>query len=83
MYEVVFVERVEKYLDKLNRQDKYRILNSLNKLRIRPQAYLTRLVGEKSYKFRVGDYRLIIDLQHDVLIVLVVKIGHRKKIYKR
>ena len=57
-------------------------LNSLDKLRIRPEHFLVRLVGEISYKFRVGDYRLIVDLNNNQLSVLVIKIGHRKNIYK-
>ena len=57
-------------------------IKALEKLRIRPEHYLVRLVGEKSYKFRVGNYRIIIDLNKNQLSVLVIKIGHRKNIYK-
>ena len=82
MYDIIFVSKVQKYLEKLNRNDEKRIVKALEKLRIRPEAYLIRLVGEESYKFRVGDYRLIIDLNKTQLIVLVVKIGHRRNVYK-
>ena len=82
MYEIIISKRVEKFLDKLNDKERERIILALERLRIRPESYLTRLVGEKSYKFRVGDYRLIIDLEKNQLAVLVVKIGHRKNIYK-
>ena len=81
MYNIVLVERAEKFLDKLNNKDRERILRALERVRIRPETYLIRLVGDKGYKFRVGDYRLIIDLKKKELIVLVVKIGHRKKVY--
>ncbi len=83
MYEIIITKKVEKFLDKLNSKERERIIFALEKLRIRPEAYLKRLVGEKSYKFRVGNYRLIIDLNKNYLQVLVVKIGHRKNIYKR
>ena len=73
-------KRVAKFIDKLDSQDRDRIVLSLDKLRIRPEAYLTRLVGDKSYKFRVGDYRLIVDVEHDRLLVLVIDVGHRKNI---
>ena len=82
MYEIILAKNVEKYLDKLSSNDKARILNALGKLRIRPSAYLVRLVGEKGYKFRVGKYRLIVDLDNNQLIVLVLDVGHRKNIYK-
>lgn len=75
MYEIILSKRV----DKLDPKDRERIILSLDKLRIRPEAYLKKLVGEKSYKFRVGDYRLIVDLENDKLLVLDVDIGHRKK----
>jgi len=81
MYEIILSRNVEKYLDKLNSKDRERIINSLEKLRIRPEHFLVRLVGEKSYKFRVGEYRLIVDLNKNQLLVLVIKIGHRKNIY--
>ena len=80
MYEIILAKNVEKYLDKLNYKDRERIINSLDKLRIRPEHFLVRLVGSKSYKFRVGNYRLIIDLNKDKLIVLVVEMGHRRNI---
>ncbi|NOZ80686.1 MAG: type II toxin-antitoxin system RelE/ParE family toxin [DPANN group archaeon] len=82
MYEIILAKNVEKYLDKLNSKERERIISSLEKLRIRPEHYLVRLVGEKSYKFRVGNYRLIVDLDNNQLSVLVIKIGHRKNIYK-
>jgi len=81
MYNIVLVERAEKFLDKLNNKDIERILRALERLRIRPETYLIRLVGDKAYKFRFGEYRLIIDLKKKDLVILVVKIGHRKKIY--
>jgi mRNA interferase RelE/StbE len=35
------------------------------------------------WKYRVGDYRLICSLEHDRLVVLVLRIGHRREIYSR
>ena len=82
MYEVILSKSVEKFIDKLDSKERERIIFALERLRIVPERYLKRLVGEQCYKFRVGNYRLIIDLKTDKLLVLVVKIGHRKNIYK-
>lgn len=43
------------------------------------------LVGDKSglWRYRVGDYRLICEVQQDKVVILVVEIGHRRDIYKR
>lgn len=83
MYEIILSKRIEKFFHKIHSQDRERIIFSLEKLRIRPQAYLKRLVGETSYKFRVGDYRLIVDLESNKLLILVIDIGHRKNIYRK
>ena len=82
MYDIILAKKVEKFLDKLEFKDREKIILALNKLRIRPEAYLTRLIGEKAYKFRVGNYRLIVDLNKNQLFILIIKIGHRKNIYK-
>ena len=81
MYEIIFSDSAEKQLKKLERVLQERIISSLDRIRIRPEAFLTRLVGKECYKFRVGDYRIIIDLDQDRLIILVIEIGHRKKVY--
>jgi mRNA interferase RelE/StbE len=35
------------------------------------------------WKYRVGDYRLICSLENDRLVVLVLRVGHRREVYKR
>jgi mRNA interferase RelE/StbE len=50
-----------------------------------PRQIGERLTGTLSefWRYRVGDYRLICSLEHDRLVVLVLRIGHRREIYKR
>jgi mRNA interferase RelE/StbE len=83
MYQIVFSPKARKQLLKLQREDQKRILKALKRIRIRPEAYLTKLVNESAYKFRVGDYRILIDIIENKLILLVIKVGHRKSIYKQ
>jgi len=82
MYEIEYSNRAIKELKKLPKEKQEKILAVLDRARIRPEAYFERLVGEKSYKIRAGDYRIIADLQAKKLHILVIKIGHRKNIYK-
>lgn len=82
MYEVILSESAEKFLKKLPNEAKIRIISTLERTRIRPEVHFERLVGEKLYKLRAGDYRIIADIQQGNLIILVIKIGHRKNIYK-
>lgn len=82
MYNILFSDKAKKQLEKLNKSIQSRIINSLERIRIRPEAYITKMVGDPGYKFRVGDYRIILDIEKDKLLVLVIKIGHRKNIYQ-
>ena len=81
MYEILFSDKASKQFYKLERSLQERIINSLERIRIRPEAYVTKLVGDPAYKLRVGDYRIFLDIDQGKLIILVIKIGHRKNVY--
>ncbi len=81
MYSIEFTEIAEKQFKKLHRDLQERIIKSLERIKIRPEAYIEKLVGIPGYKFRVGNYRLILDVQNEKLLILVIKVGHRKNIY--
>ncbi len=82
MYEVLLTTKAKKQLKKLEPEIRKRIISTLKRVRIRPETYLTKLVGDPGFKLRVGDYRLIIDINKGKLILLVLQVGHRRKIYK-
>ena len=70
-------------MEKLERQLKERIIVALERLRIRPESCdIKKLVGMEGYRFRVGDYRIIFDIEKSKLMILIMQIGHRKNIYK-
>ena len=46
-------------------------------------AFICANQRPRTWKYRVGDYRLICSLENDRLIVLVLRIGHRREVYKR
>ncbi len=83
MYQVVILEQVENQIKKLDRSVQERIFATLERIKIRPQDFLEKLVGEKGYKLRVGDYRLFIDILEDKLVLLVIEFGHRKNSSKK
>ena len=82
LYEIIFSQKAKKQLFKLDKAIQERIISALERIRIRPEAYITKLVGDPGYKLRVGDYRVIMDIDKGNLFVLIIKIGHRKDIYK-
>lgn len=81
LYEIIFSEIALKQLKKLEHSLQERIISSLERIRIRPETYLKKLVGCVGYRLRVGDYRVIVDLDNNKLLILVIKIGHRKNVY--
>ena len=82
MYEVVFSNKAERQLKKFEKEMQGRIVSCLERARIRPGAHFKKLVGEDAYSLRVGHYRIIADIEREKLLILVLKIGPRKKIYK-
>jgi len=82
LYELIYSPVALKQLEKLEKALKERIIIALERLRIRPESCdIKRLVGRESYRFRVGDYRIIFDLRRDQLAILILEIGHRRNIY--
>ena len=80
MYEIIISEKAFRQLSKLEKPIQTHILKALERIRIRPEAYVKKLVGDPGYRLRVGDYRIILDINKNKLLVL--KVGHRKNIYK-
>ena len=82
-YEIIFTDTSRKQFKKLEKDVQERIIKALERIRIRPEVHVKKLVGDPGYRLRVGEYRAIIDIKKDKLIILVIKIGHRKNIYKK
>ncbi len=80
-YNVIFSDLALKQLRKLDREIGQRIISTLERIRIRPDAYVKKLVGDEGYRLRVGNYRVILDLDKEKLIILVLRIGHRRNVY--
>ena len=82
MYAIKFSQTAEKQFEKLDISIQERVIASLERIRFRPYHFVKRIVGTDSYRLRVGDYRVILNIQNDVLVIMVITIGHRKIIYK-
>lgn len=81
-YDIIFSDKSLKQLKKLEKEIQERIIKALERIRIRPEKHVTKLVGDLGYRLRVGEYRVILDIDKGKLLILVLKIGHRKGIYK-
>ena len=77
----------EKQIQKLNRGAQESIIRFLRERVQRsddPRQWGKPLHGDKGglWRYRVGDYRLICDIQDERITVLVVRVGHRKDVYR-
>ncbi len=81
MYEIQFEKRALDILNKLEYNDKKRIWNKLQECKQEPFRYLKHLEQIKGYKLRVGNYRLIIDVQKEIKVLYVLKIDKRSRVY--
>jgi len=82
MYEIEFSKTAQKQFYKLGRKVQARIISTLERIRIRPYPHVKKLVGSPYFRLRVGEYRVILDIKEDRLIILIIGVGHRKNIYK-
>ena len=82
MYEIIFHKLANKQLKKLSRETQIRILKILERIRVRPHHFAKSLAGLKYYSLRIGDYRVILDIQNKRLIIFIIELGPRKNIYK-
>ncbi|MBI5148046.1 type II toxin-antitoxin system RelE/ParE family toxin [Candidatus Pacearchaeota archaeon] len=83
MYSVEFSQTAEKQFYKLERGIQERIINVLERIRIRPFHFIKRKQGTPHYILRIGEHRAILDVKEEKLIIFVLEVGHRKNIYER
>lgn len=82
MYQVQLSSRAEKALEKLPESVYERLVPALQTLASNPRpSGCKKLKGRPGYRIRVGDYRIIYEVEDNVLWVYVIEIGHRREIY--
>ena len=84
-YKVKFKKSAAKTLSKMPRSAQSRIAEKIDSLESNlPSPETTKMKGNNPFhRVRVGDYRIIYEIQNDLLVVLIVKIGNRKDVYRQ
>ena len=82
VYDVQWTITAEKQFSKLDESTKKRIIAKIDSIQDDPFLYVTKLVEFDAYKLRVGNYRVILGIEKRTLVILILKVGHRKNIYK-
>ena len=82
-YSVEWNPKVRKFLHKLQKDVSERIVLKVKEVKEEPFRYLEHYEGDDYYKLRVGDYRMLIDVDFKNKVLFVQVIGHRGNIYDR
>ena len=82
-YKIEIKKSAFKELNKIYFKDLKKVLKKIQDLSItpRPQGCI-KLTNQENYRIRVGNYRILYSIEDDILTIYVVKIGHRKNIYR-
>ncbi len=82
-YRLVYTQRAVRDIEKLDQKIKDRLDKTLLRYEKDPLRHAERLSHSDmgSYRFRVGDYRVVFDLQGEEIVIL--RVGHRREIYRR
>lgn len=84
MYRVEFTAKAAREVRKLPRPIKKRVVEAAEALAAEPRPHGSRkLVGEENaWRIRVGNYRVIYEVLDDLLLITVVRAGHRREVYR-
>ncbi|MBI3117932.1 MAG: type II toxin-antitoxin system RelE/ParE family toxin [Candidatus Hydrogenedentes bacterium] len=82
-FKVVVAAEVQKDLRHISRMDRDRIIQRIKALAGNPRpAGSRKLKGRDLYRIRQGDYRILYEIRDKTLVVFVVRVGHRREVYR-
>ena len=82
IWSVLWSDKSKKQLRKMDKKIARRIIDAVEDIIEDPYTAVSKLTGSKFFRLRVGDYRIIMDLQQGKMIIFVVETDNRKRIYK-
>ncbi len=80
-YMVILSQSAETELGLLEQRDRNRIILKLDSIKEQPLNYVKHLTGVPLYSLRVGEYRVIMDIKNKEMVIFIIKVGHRSKVY--
>ena len=81
MFSIEFSPTAKKQLAKLENPVQARVISVLERIQYRPFSFVIKLSGLPYYRLRVGDYRVLLEIEQKKQVILVAEVGHRKNIY--
>ncbi|HOC67862.1 MAG: mRNA interferase RelE [Candidatus Hydrogenedentes bacterium ADurb.Bin101] len=82
-YSIEFSRRAARQIDELEATLRIRVIKKIEALSDNPRPLgVQKLVGsENDYRIRIGDYRVVYEIRDSVLVVIVIKVTHRRQVY--
>ena len=83
VYNILLKDSVRKDLDSIPGNDLRRIIEQIGSLAENPRPVgCEKLSGQERYRIRQGSYRIIYSIQDAELTIWVIKVGHRREVYR-
>ena len=83
MWRYIILKPAKRYLKRLQPRSQERILNELDQLLVSPtQTDFKKLKGREGYRLRVGNYRVLMQVNREERLFIITEIGSRGDIYK-
>jgi mRNA interferase RelE/StbE len=82
-WQIIWSEKSVKQLEKTDKKNAQMIYDAVLDCTQDPFKSMARLTNSPFYKLRVGNYRIILDLQQSKMIIFVIETDHRERIYKK
>jgi mRNA interferase RelE/StbE len=88
IWRVALTPKAERDLKRLLQVERQRIKDELTALaeEVNPRLYVKKLKGHQSsplYSYRIGQYRIILAIEDDVMVIFVIEVGNRSRVYRR
>ena len=82
-WQVIWSKKSLRQLEKIDKKNAQKIYDTVLDCIEEPFKMVLRLTNSPFYILRVGNYRVILDLQQSKMIIFVIETDHRKRIYKK
>ncbi|CAG0987973.1 Toxin RelG [Anaerolineae bacterium] len=82
-YRIVLKKSAAKELEAIPKRDLAKVVERIQSLAVEPRPPgVEKLSAQERYRVRQGDYRIVYSIEDDILTVCVVKVGHRREVYR-
>ena len=82
-YKIEIKKSAVKELNSIPKKDLKKIVQKIRSLSDNPRPNgCVKISGQERYRIRQGDYRILYSIENEILVVYVIKIGHRKEVYR-